>query len=356
MSIAPDQGAAEARQPRPSIPVRSQRVADLRALMGPADPSVRPFARGIRATARRHFDLHVVPRVAEHWPALFGERFYEKLQIGACDLYASAPYTALFCAPRRPLLVRAVTDIGNVLPLPPAMLAQLGRGAMSALGRFAYAAQHRRIILIASFIVVVDHVFDHCMKDPPVERERKLLRVLRGEERPTTPELALTASLATAMAEGLDRRERATFDAAMDRVYEWIHAEVLAMLGEPDPTGLGHRMAGIEGTIDGLLFPVVHYGGEGARKWMYDVSLFVQIADDWLDYDLDLASDRTTPVLTGDWTFRDVEDSWRRSVSGLERLVADAGLTSPRYVSFVRNAYVLMMSDVIEAMAQRPDE
>lgn len=328
----------------------------LRALIGTADPSVRPFTRGIRATARRHFKLHIVPRIAEHWPALFKDRFHEKLQIGACDLYASAPYTALFCAPRRPLLVRAVTDLGNALPVPTSVLAQLGRGAMSALGRFAYPAAHRRIILIASFIVVVDHVFDHCMNEPPEERERKLLRILRGEERPTTPELALTASFATAMAEGLEPHERAAFDAAMDRVYAWIHAEVRAMLGEPDPTGLGHRLAGIEGTIDGLLFPVVQYGGEGARKWMYDVSLFVQIADDWLDYELDLASDRSTPVITGDWTFRDLEASWQRSVTGLSRLVESAGLTSPRYVRFVRAAYVLMMGDVLEAMAQRPDE
>jgi hypothetical protein len=328
----------------------------LRALIGTADPSVRPFTQGIRATARRHFDLHIVPRVAQHWPALFNERFYEKLQIGACDLYASAPYTALFCAPRRPLLVRAVTDLGNALPVPTSILAQLGRGAMSVLGRFAYPAAHRRIILIASFIVVVDHVFDHVMTEPPEERERKLLRVLRGEERPTTPELALTASFATAMAEGLSPHERLAFDAAMDRVYAWIHAEVRAMLGVPDPSGLGHRLAGVEGTIDGLLFPVVQYGGEGARKWMYDVSLFVQIADDWLDYELDLASDRSTPVTTGDWTFRDLEASWQRSLTGLAHLVASAGLTSPRYARFVREAYVLMMCDVLEAMAQRPDE
>ena len=342
--------------PRISLPSRPERAALLRALLGTPDPSVRPFALGIRATAHRHFDLHIVPRIAEHWPALVGERFHEKLRIGACDLYASAPYTALFCAPRRPLLVRAVTDLGNALPVPTAVLAQLGRGAMSALGRFAYASAHRRIILIASFIVIVDHVFDHCMNEPPEERERKLLRVLRGEDRPTTPELALTASLATAMAAGLEPHERVAFDAAMDRVYAWIHAEVRAMLGEPDPSGLGHRLAGIEGTIDGLLFPVVQYGGEGARAWMYDVSLFVQIADDWLDYELDLDSNRSTPVITGDWTFRDLEASWQRSVTGLSRLVTSAGLTSPRYIRFVREAFVLMMCDVLEAMAQRPND
>jgi hypothetical protein len=78
------------------------------------------------------------------------------------------------------------------------------------------------------------------------------------------------------------------------------------MLGEPDPRGLGHRLAGVEGTIDGLLFPVAD-GGEGPRRWMYDVSLFVQIMDDWLDAEADAALDRSTPVVTGEWTFADVE-------------------------------------------------
>lgn len=341
--------------PQRSLPARPDRVAALRALMGSGDPAARPLALGIRETARHHFGLHVVPRVAAHWPALFGEPFYEKLRIGACDLYASAPYTALFCAPRRPPLVRVVTDLGNALPLPMFALAALGRGAVRVLGRVAYPAQHRRIALIAAFIVVVDHVFDHCLTDPPEERERKLLRALCGEDAPSSPELSLTVSLAQGMAEGLDGEERVTFDAAMDRVYAWIRAEVRAMLGEPDPSGLGHRLAGVEGTIDGLLFPVVKYGGEGARRWMYDVSMFVQIADDWLDYEADLASDRMTPVISGDWTERDVETSWRRSVEGLERLVRDAGLGSPRYVRFVREAYVLMMRDVLDAMAARPD-
>ena len=85
-------------------------------------------------------------------------------------------------------------------------------------------------------------------------------------------------------------------------------------------------------------------------------SFAVQIADDWLDYELDLSSDRSTPIITGDWTFRDLEGSWQRAITGLSRLVTDAGLTSPRYGRFVREAFVLMMGDVLEAMAQRPDE
>ncbi len=339
-----------------ALPPRAERVAAVRALFGEPDRSVRHLAQGIRATARRHFDLHVEPLIAATWPDMRGTSFAEKLRIGACDLYASAPYTALFCAPRRPLLVRLVTDAGNRLPLPLPALALLGRGAMELLGRFAYPRQHRSIALIASFIVVVDHALDHCMDDPPALRGPRLEAIIAGRSRPTHPALALTRALAVAMAQGLDPDERVAFDRAMERMFAWIRAEVRAMLGEPDPAGLGHRLAGVEGTIDGLLFPVVRHAGEGARAWMYDVSLFVQVMDDWFDYEADARSDRATPVTTGDWTFADVAATWRRSTDGIEALVRASGLDSPRYVRFVRESYVLMMHEVMEAMAARPDE
>lgn len=89
---------------------------------------------------------------------------------------------------------------------------------------------------------------------------------------------------------------------------------------------------------------------------MYDVSMFVQIADDWLDAEADRRSLRATPVLHGDWTFGSVASSWQATLAGIEALVRAAGLTSPRYVRFVREAYVLMMTDVLEAMIQRPDD
>lgn len=339
-----------------SVPPREARVAALRRLIGPPDRSARHLALGIRATAHRKFDRHVVPLVRATWPALEGQRFYQKLRIGACDLYASAPYTALFCAPRRPLLIRAVTLVGNQVPMPRAALALLGRGAMEVVGRIAYAAEHRRIVLISAFIVVVDHVFDHCMTEPPEARAAKLLGVIDGRAAADGPELALVGALASAMAEELEPDERAAFDGAMERVRDWIRAEVRAMLGLPDPLGLGHRLAGVEGTIDGLLFPVARFAGEGARAWMYDVSMFVQVMDDWLDVEIDAASNRPTPVTMGRWTWTDVEATWLRTVSGIEALVRAAGLGSPRYVRFVREAYVLMLHDVMEAMAARPDE
>lgn len=339
-----------------AVPPYEGRIAAVRALMGTPDPGVRHLAAGIRAAARWHFDAHVAPLVEAHWPSLAGLPFHEKLRIGACDLYASAPYTALLCAAHPPLLVRAVTGVGSRLPLPFPVLALLGRGAMVVFGRFAYPREQRRIALIAAFIVVVDHVMDHVLTEPPEERGRRLEAVIDGRAAAGTPELALTRALAVAMAERLGTDDRAVFDAAMAKLKAWIRAEVRAMRGEPDPRGLGHRLAGVEGTIDGLLFPVARYAGEGVRAWMYDVSMYVQVMDDWFDCDDDAGSNRPTPVVTGAWTFTDVEAAWHRTLAGIEALVLASGMRSPRYARFVREAYVLMMIEVMEAMAARPGE
>jgi hypothetical protein len=324
--------------------------------VGPADPSVRQLAVGIRAVTRRNFDRHVLPLVRRHWPVLPALPFYDKLRIGACDLYASAPYTVLFCAPRPPPLVRLVTAAANALPLPTPLLALLGRGAVELVGRCALADRHRRIVLVASFIVMADHVLDHVLTDPPARRGDRLLGIVHGRVPPVGPEQALLRAIAAAMGEGItDPRERADFAAALDRVEEWVRAEMRGRAGEPDPLGLGHRLAGVEGGIDGLLFPVIRYAGEGARRWAYDVSMFMQIADDWLDHDVDLRDGCTTPVTAGVWGFADVEAAWRRSVAGLEALARAAGLAAPHYVRFLRDAYVLMIGDVLDEMIRRPE-
>ena len=339
-----------------ALPNRKERVRALRALMGTPDRHVVQMTLGIRNTAHRHFDAEVVPLLERHWPAALGTSFFAKLRIGACDLYASAPYTAMFCAPRRPALVRVVTLLGNAVRLPSFALPLLGRATMELLGRYAYREEHRRIILVAAFVVVVDHVFDHCMQEAARLRGETLLAVIDGTQAPTSAELSLVRALVQAMGQQLAPEDQTCFDSAMMGVRSWIHAEVRAMEGLVDPLGLGHRLAGVEGTIDGLLFPVARFGCVSARSWMVQVSMFVQIMDDWLDLEADARSDRPTPVTQGVWGYADLARSWQQTLDGLETLVCEADLSAPHYVSFVRASYVCMMHDVMEAMVERPDQ
>lgn len=333
------------------LPARDDRVGQLRRLIGTADASVAQMTVGIRGITGRHYERYVMPLVREHWPEVLGDKFAAKMRLAACDVYGTAPYTVLFSAPNRPLLVRLVTDLANRVDLPYAALGAAARAAMAVIGRATLAHEHRRIILIAAFIAVVDHAFDHCMDDPPVERGRKLRALLDGTYEPDTPPLRLTRALQLAMARDLDAEERPHFERAMVRLKDWVDSEVAGMTGVEDRTGLGHRLAGVQGTIDGLLFPVYRYAGEGARRWMYDVSLFIQMMDDYIDYESDAATERSTPVIDGAWTFEVIARTWQTSVTGLEELTRAGGLRAPHYVRFIREAYVLMIGEVLEAMS-----
>jgi hypothetical protein len=349
---AQETGARSSSTDRP----REQRAAMLRELMGRPDVDARPLTRAIRRVTHANFDQHVVPLIERHWPELLRDRFYDKLRIGACDLYASGPYTALFCDPRRPVFLRALTGAANRLGIPARALGVLAEAAMYATGRAALQDEHRRVAIVAAFVMVVDHTFDHALEKPAEARAELLREVVRGGTPRGGPELALVSALLAALHEGLDARGARALSLALEKVDAWISAELAATRGLPDPLGLGHRLPGVEGTIDGLLFPIDPYVGPETRRWMISASMFVQLMDDWLDVELDARLDRPSPMTTGDWTFADVERGWRASIEELEVLLRGAGLGSPGYVAFVRSAYVAMMSDVMEAMVARPTE
>ena len=200
-----------------SLPPRRDRASALLALMGTANPGVRHLALGIRATARRHFEQHVPPLVLAHWPAMVGQPSHAKLRIGACDLYASAPYTRpLLRAPPAPPGAR-----GHERREPaPAPAPRAGAARPGGHGDYRPLRRARRrappIVLVAAFIVVVDHVFDHAMTDPP-ESGGGCSRRHRRRERGTTTRARAHPRARGRHGRGLAPDDRAAFDAAMER-------------------------------------------------------------------------------------------------------------------------------------------
>lgn len=335
-----------------------ERICRLRTMVGKPTHDVTRFTRAIRRLTFRSYERYVLPIIRESWPEVLDQRFGKKLRFLACNLYASAPYTVLFCARRKPFSIDLAARTGDLFGLPGPVLSRAGGMAVEALGRFSLAREHRRIILISAFIATIDHAFDHCMTGiEPAERERRIKGLLAGTWSPSQEPvferrapLALTRALQIAMAQGIEGEDKPVFEAALARVIEWVESEVKGMTGVADPLGLGHRLAGVEGTIDGLIFPVHRYAGEQARQWMYAVSMYTQMIDDWIDYADDARDVRTTPVITGAWTFEDIEAKWHETVAGIEALARDGGAKGERYVGFVRDAYVSMMNEVMEAM------
>ncbi|MCP4499165.1 MAG: hypothetical protein GY822_04250 [Deltaproteobacteria bacterium] len=340
------------------LPTEEERQAILKTIMGERTPGIDALPAAIRNLVHREYDRHVVPHIERHWPdSLDGEACAagQKLRFLACDLYASAPYTILFCSREKPWPFRIGSGLADVFPLPRKVLVHGAKWSVDLFGSLSSKARHRRIVLIGAFIATIDHAFDHGMERiAPKDRGKRIRELLEGTWKPSDVDddgpLRLTRALQLAMEDGLPLVERDAFDLAMDRVKDWAESEVAGMTGVPDPTGLSHRLAGVEGTIDGLFFPVFNHAEEMHRKWMYDVSWFVQMMDDWLDFEKDLLDVRETPVITGQWTSDHIKNKWADTIYGIESLTRESGVHSDAYVSLVRDTYIFMMHDVMDAM------
>jgi hypothetical protein len=324
-------------------------------VMGPRDPTLSAFPEAIRALTYQDHDRWVRPLYQAHWPEAQSGRTDRKLRFLTCNLYATAPYTVLFASPRPPLVVGTARALGGALGLRPSSLARAAAAAVSLQGRLLSSDTRRRIVQIAAFIAAVDHVLDHCLGGLDAAARGLTLRALidgssAGAE--ATGPLAFLRALHDDMGRGIVGADDArVYGVATARLREYLDAEVKAMTGVPDPSGCCWRMPGVLGTIEGLVFPVWRYAGDQARDWMYSVSLFVQVMDDWLDADKDAADIRPTPILTGFWTFDTVRETWQRTLDGLVELARHSGVDDEDWLLFVKETYRMMAIETAEAMS-----
>ncbi len=346
-------GAALVRAP---FPPRATRATDLARLLGEMPRGARPLADAVRRLTRAQFTREILPLVELHAPELLGTPFMEKLRIGACDLYAVAPYLALLCGDAAPRPMRALVTVVDRLPLDDEAFARLAGGLGAGRGARVRQREQRQIARVAAFIVMVDHALDHGMPDPPLARGERLKAILRGTRPPDTGALSLARALLAGLHDDLATWQRADLARALDHIDAWIDAEVQALAGQPDPAGLSHRQAGVEGTIEGLLFPVARWTGPQMKAWLNGVSMFVQCVDDLLDIEHDLRDGRETPATEGRWTVSDAGAAWRETVAGLERLARLATPGSRALARRIAGAYRVMMIELIGAMAARPED
>lgn len=337
------------------------RVAIVRATLGSVDTSLKPFPDGIRRVVFERHDRFVRPLIEQHWPESLQQRAGQKLRFLTCNLYATAPYTVLFSSPNPPWPVALSRVVGGSLRLGPSVLSGLAGLTARAVARLLPEDTERRILVTAAFIATIDHVYDHCLDEiAPAERGRRMHGLLNGTWSPdeTTPyagAFRLVRALHLAMSEGVvDEEDRVQLQRALTSLHEYIDAEVNAMTGVPDPAARAWRMAGVRGTIDGLIFPVWRFCGEKARQWMYDVSLFVQVLDDFLDAEKDASEIRPTPVLSGVWDEGTLREVWQRTVDGILELAKDSGIVDANWQHLVTETYRMMAIETAEAMGAGP--
>jgi len=320
-------------------------------MVGARPPYARKMVDAIVGVGERLWDRNIGP-VSRGVPrAELSPKVLRKLRFLTCNLYAAGALTSLLLSRRRPPLFAPLALTKHLAGLGPEPLAAITRLCFPALGRFVLRPECERVVAVGAFIAAIDHAFDHGLGQwAPAERGRRLHLILSGAWRPEDGFLRFVYELRGLMERGLDGPEQGRYQAALDQCHAWVDAEVASFTGVPDPRGLSHRMAGVEGTIAGIAFPLGDFLDEPARDWMLSASLFVQMFDDWVDREQDAADLRETPALTGVWRDVEVEAQWRRTVLGLEQLARASDLGRPAFVAVVRATYSEAMYAVMRAM------
>ena len=331
---------------------RKQAIVEL---IGEPDRSadVQAFVDALRSETARYWTRYIEPLIDQHWPEVRSTPFYTKFKIGAQKVYAPAPYTVAVLSRRRPFALRFLLGACRLLRLPGAAIAWGMKLLLPFYTRWFMRVENRRIALMAAFIASADEAFDHHLNHVPAdERSGLLRRILEGRAEPPTPSLRLVQALRRAMDEGCDADELAEIKTATEGCCRWGEAEVKRALREPDPEGLCHRGAGIRGGIDGLAWTARGYVSDAELHWMYDVSYFVQMVDDWVDLEKDLDEDVWTPVADGTWTLDTVRQWFDRTTETVVGIARDNGEDYPPYLRLVGEGYRHQVRDLLQDMVK----
>ncbi len=363
-SVERDRALTPARAPAPAAglhvvdaaederELRGQARADaVRAIIGHPDARFAGLPVALRGETRRYWKRYVEPLISEHWPEVRGTPFYRKFQIGAQNVYAPAPYTVVVVSKQRPRVLRAFNALCRALRVPNGVIVAGMRFMLPLFAWLLLGRENRRIVQMAAFIALVDEAFDnHLDGVAPAARGELLRRILRGDAPPPNAPFALVRALRVALEEGCSDEEKQELARAMEGCVAWGEAEVRNMLGHEDPDGLCHRKVGILTGIDGLAWTVRRHMGAEEHQWMYEVSEFIQMLDDWVDLEKDAREGLTTPAHTGAWTLETIRAAFEQTSDTVARIVEENGESYPRYQALARESYRYQVADLLSLM------
>jgi hypothetical protein len=331
-------------------PVRN-RGAEAVEVIGHPDPNDAGLPLAIRRETERGWTRWIEPLISEHWPEVRDTPFYPKFKIGAQQVYAPAPYTVVLTCAARPWPVRVALAACRALRIPPAGLTNLVRVFLPLICRVFLRVENRRIALMGAFIALADEAFDHHLEDVPLEERPQVLRAVleRRDEGPNPPFRLLRAIVDHCFA-GCSTDEAEELRRALEGCARWGESEVRRLQGEEDPAGLAHRMTGIVTGIDGIAWTVRRWITRAEWDWMYGVSEFIQILDDYVDAEKDLREGTHTPIHDGTWTLQTVSDHFDQTTRVIGDVVASNGETHPPYVRLAQDAYRHQVQDLLQNM------
>jgi len=258
------------------------------------------------------------------------------------QMYARACYSMLLVSAGGLPQLRIPVRAAAALPLSRGTAIGLGSALLSGLRQLVPHAVHRQLMLTASLMGVLDVVLDEVASSGKAAVQR--IASLMTPCTPTSllPEERLIVTLTQMIRRSESKWQSAYWQAVLaPAVHEYCLAEALAVAHAPDPTGMGHRWAGIDSAIKGMWYvvgPCMGLSGNLAQfekpawnreqQWMAETSLLMQMIDDWVDQDEDSGS-RATPVLSGAWGEESVNQLYRKTACDLGAMLTENQIRNP---------------------------
>jgi len=306
----------------------ARRAAVIEALIPAPPPDIAPLRIAFCSLVSRQWEAHVpIASANALGPVVHAQS--AKIRFIA-EMYARACYSMLLVSPNGPLPLRLLVQATATLPLSRSLAIRLGSHLFASLDWLVPQALHRQLLLTSTLMGMLDVVLD----EKASSGEAAVLRIgsLISQEAPA-PLLPIEKPIVS-LAQTIRRDESAWQSDFWETVLQpavrnYCLAEALAVVHASDPTGMGHRWAGIDAAIKGMWYVVgPHMGLLGSlsrferpewnreQEWMADTSLLMQMIDDWVDQDEDRGT-RVTPVIAGNWSPQSVSDLYRKTVQDL---------------------------------------
>lgn len=278
------------------------------------------------------------------------------------EMYARACYSMLLVSRNGPRLLSVPVSASSILPQSRKLTIQLGSALLRCMRHLLPKTLHRQVLLTSALMGMLDVLLD----DAACSNEAAL-RVASLTTQPSPAKLLPAEEVIVTLRRAARQTETAWQSeywrqVVQPAVRKYCLAEVLAVEGTPDPTGMGHRWAGIDAAIKGMWYVIGPFMGiqddpsmfeetslNREQQWMADTTLLMQMIDDWVDQDEDRGA-RLTPVVTGEWTLESIAQVFDKTIRDLNVLLDSSGIRKPVLKSIFADLYTDYLHTAMEAM------
>ena len=339
----------------------ARRAAALESLIPLPPGDIAPIRISFASMVSKQWQMYVPGVLAGRAQGLTDSKL-TKIRFIA-EMYARACYSMLLVSARGPAMLRLPIRAAALLPQSRRLTIGLGGMLLAELERLLPRSVHRQLAVTSTLMGMLDVVLD----ETAYLGEAAVLRVSSLIMRPTPAALLAKEQPVAALAEAARRDETGWQSAYWENVLEpavrnYCVAEWLAVTHASDPSGMGHRWAGVDAAIKGMWYvvgPCMDLHGSLSRfeqhhwnreqQWMADTSLLMQMIDDWVDQDEDRGL-RMTAIVTGNWSPQSIGNLYEKTVRDLTAMLIQNGVRSPILQEIFAELYRDYLHTAIDAM------